>query len=125
MLFRAILSIMFQESQWAAVVTLEEIRKSKEEQFETVAPCKWLSREEKWLWWPLSLQVKSKVRCDPDVTTWKKFKVLKKKIRSMQMHFVKLSHGDGLNTLPSIDNPNIYGQPPFYLFSKPLTFDIF
>ena len=97
MLFRAILSIMSQESQWAVVVTLEEIRKGKEEQFETVAPCKWLSRDEKWLWWPPSLQVKSKVHCDPDVTTWKKFKVLKIKIRGMQMHFVKVSCEDGLN----------------------------
>ena len=100
-------------------------RKGKQEQFETVAPCKWLSRDEKQLQQPPSLQVKSKVHCDPDVTTWKKFKVLKIKIRGMQTHFVKVSCGDGSNPLPSIDNPNIYGEPPFYLFSKSLTFDIF
>ena len=116
---------MSQELQWPVVVTLEESRKGKEKQFETVVPCKWLSRDEKWLLWPPSLQVKSKRHCGPDVTTWKKFKVLKIKIRGMQTHFVKVSCGDGLNPLPSIDNPNIYGQPPFYLFSKPLTFDIF
>ena len=80
MLFRSILSVMSQELQWAVVVTLEESRKGKEEQFETVVPCKWLSRDEKWLWWPPSLRVKSKRHCGPDVTTWKKFKVLKIKI---------------------------------------------
>ena len=37
---------MLQELQWAVIATLEESRKGKEEQFETVAPCKWLSRDE-------------------------------------------------------------------------------
>ena len=119
MLFRAILSIMSQELQWSVVVTLEDNRKGKEEQFETVVPFKWLSRDEKWLWWPPSLQVKSKVHCDPDVTTRKKFKVLKAKIIGMKTHFVKAWCADGLNP-PSIDNSNIYRQAPFYLFSKSL-----
>ena len=83
-----------------------------------------MSRDKKWLWWPPSLQVKSKAHCDPDVTTWKTFKVLKIKIRGMQTHLVKAWCADGLNP-PSIDNPSIYCQPPFYLFSKLLTFDIF
>ena len=74
---------MSQELQWTVVVTLEESRKGKGEQFETVVPCKLLSREEKWLWWPPSLQVKSKMHCNQDVATLKKFKDLKVKIRSM------------------------------------------
>ena len=45
MLLRSNLSIMSQESQWPVVVTLEEIKKGKQEHFETVAPCKWLSRD--------------------------------------------------------------------------------
>ena len=106
---------MSQELQWAVIVTLEESRKGKEEQFETAVPCKWLNRDEKWLWWPPSLQLKSKIHCDPDVTTWKKYKVLKIKIRSMQAHFVKAWCADCFKP-PSIENPNIYGQGPFLSF---------
>ena len=106
---------MSQELRWAVVVTLEESRKGKEEQFETVVPCKWLSRDEKWLWWPPFLQVKSKVHCDPDVTTGKKFKVLKIKIRGMQTHFVKAWCADRLNS-PFYREPQYISSSPIFIF---------
>lgn len=68
---------------WVLVITLEENKNGEKEEVETVAPERWLSKDEKWLWWPPSLQVKNKIHKNPDVETWVKFPVLRIKVRGM------------------------------------------
>ena len=70
---------------WALVITLETIKNGKQEEVETVVPYRWLSQDEKWLWWPPCFRVTNKVKCEPDETTRAKFEVLKVKVQGINL----------------------------------------
>ncbi|XP_047146509.1 uncharacterized protein LOC124819201 [Hydra vulgaris] len=72
---------MSMKDLWALVVTSSKDKIGKIRETEIVVSFHWISSDEKWLFWPLFRKDEKYTKAIPNEVTWKKFEILKLKLR--------------------------------------------